>query len=196
MTRSLRLVLLAALVACDRSSEGSAAPPGSASAATDSRSGAPLALTPVAASSAAASRIAPARPSAAAQSWHGAYRSAAATLTVPPDWKKVHWSDTQSTAGIGDGTMALTLDGATGQLSGMVDGPLGPATVEGVVADGTVAATLRRKDPADEGFTGTLLGSIAGDHVEGTMSMSLGLASALRTATFRLSPGTPPGAAP
>ena len=113
-------------------------------------------------------------------------------MTVVPDWKKVHWSDTQTTAGIGDGTMALTVDGASGHVSGTVDGPLGPATLDGLVADGNLAATLRRKDPTDQGFTGTVLGSITGDHGDGTMNVSLGLASALRTATFHLSPGAAP----
>jgi hypothetical protein len=64
--------------------------------------------------------------------------------------------------------------------------------VDGVVTEGTLAATLRRKDPSDQGFTGTLLGSVASDHVEGTMNVSLGLASALRTATFTLTPGAAP----
>jgi hypothetical protein len=129
----------------------------------------------------------------ATRSWGGTYKSAAATLTAPPDGKKTHWSDTQSTAGIGDGALALMVDGATGHVSGTVDGPLGPATVDGVVTDGNLAATLRRKDPTDQGFTGTVLGSIASDHLEGTMNVSVGLASALRTATFTL---TPSGAAP
>jgi hypothetical protein len=130
------------------------------------------------------------------QTWHGAYRSSEATLTVPPDWKKVHWSDTQSTAGIGDGTLALVVDGATGHLSGTVEGPLGPATVDGMLSDGHVAATLRRRDPSDQGFTGTLLGAITGDHLDGTMNVSLGLASALRTATLHLARGASSAAAP
>jgi hypothetical protein len=188
MTRAALLALLGALAACDRASGGSPAPV--ASALVASNFGAPSAVAPVASSSAGPSRGP--TPPAATLSWHGAYKSAASTLTVPPDWKKVHWSDMQSTAGIGDGTMALTVDGATGHVSGLVDGPLGPATLDGVVADGNLAATLRRKDPGDQGFAGTLLGAISADHLEGTMNVSLGLASALRTATFRLSPGAAP----
>jgi len=192
-----RLAALGALVACDRSSGGSPAPVGSAFAPAASYSAAPSSAFAAAASSfGATSRTGSSAPSVATRSWRGAYKSAGATLTVPPEWKKVHWSDTQSTAGIGDGTIALTLDGPTGHLSGRVDGPLGPATVDGMVADGNLAATLRRSDPTDQGFTGTLLGSIADDHVEGTMNVSLGLASALRTASFHLSRGDSSGADP
>jgi len=178
MRRIAPLAVIGALAACDPSSGGAPSPVASA-------------LAPLAASSAAPSRVAPPAPTVA-RSWHGAYRSAVSTLTVPPDWKKVHWSDLQSTAGVGEGTMALTVDGPTGHLSGTVDGPLGPATVDGVLADGNLAASLRRRDPSDQGFTGTLLGSLTGDHVEGTMNVSLGLASALRSATFHLSSGAAP----
>ena len=180
--RRLAGLLVLAAVACGKPSGDATPPPASASVATASSS-APMTES--------ASSV-PKGP-AATRSWRGTYRSAASTLTVPPDWKKTHWSDTQSTAGIGDGALALTVDGATGHISGTVDGPLGPATVDGVVTDGNLAATLSRQDPTDQGFTGTVLGSIASDHLEGTMNVSLGLASALRTATFTL---TPSGAAP
>jgi hypothetical protein len=184
MRRVIGLLLLSGVVACDKPSGDATHPPASPSASVS-----------VGASSATTSPGTSTTPTspAATQSWRGTYKSAASTLTVPPDWKKTHWSDTQTTAGIGDGALALTVDGATGHVSGTVDGPLGPATVDGVVSDGKLAATLRRKDPTDQGFTGTVLGSIASDHVEGTMSVTLGLASALRTATFTL---TPAGAAP
>jgi len=175
------LLLLSSVIACDKPSADATQPPLSTSAAVASSS----------ARTAASTSPAPVSP-AAAQSWRGTYKSAASTLTVPPDYKKTHWSDTQTTAGIGDGPLALTVDGASGHVSGTVDGPLGPATVDGVVTDGKLAATLRRKDPSDQGFTGTLLGSIAGDHLEGTMNVTLGLASALRTATFTLTAGAAP----
>jgi len=174
MTRlTAALLLLSGVTACDKPSADTTPAPASTSA-----------TTPVASSSARATASASSAPvsPAATQSWRGTYKSAASTL----------WSDTQTTAGIGDGALALSIDGASGHVSGTVDGPLGPATVDGVVTEGTLAATLRRKDPSDQGFTGTLLGSVASDHVEGTMNVSLGLASALRTATFTLTPGAAP----
>jgi hypothetical protein len=63
---------------------------------------------------------------------------------------------------------------------------LGPAVIEGVVADGKLSAAVRRKDPTDRGFTGTMLGQLTADRVEGTLDVSLGTASVLRTATFAL----------
>jgi hypothetical protein len=181
MTR-LALLLFAGLLACDKPSTD-ALPPAASAAAPGAGSSAP----------AAASASTTAATSTASRSWQGTYKSAASTLTVPPDYKKTHWSDTQTTAGIGDGPLSLTVDGASGHVSGTVDGPLGPGTVDGVIADGKLAATIRRKDPTDQGFSGTLLGSIGSDRLDGTMNLSLGGAGALRTATFTL---TPAGAAP
>ena len=167
-----------AMIACDHpsSSGAQASAPASVSAAT---------------SSVAASASATTTTPDATRAWRGTYKSGASTLAAPPNGKKTHWSDTQTTAGIGDGALALTVDGATGHVSGTVAGPLGPATIDGVVTDGKLAATLRRKDPSDQGFTGTILGSFAGDHLEGTMNVSIGLANALRTATFTLTPAGP-----
>ncbi|HEY5240114.1 MAG TPA: hypothetical protein VIJ22_01555 [Polyangiaceae bacterium] len=179
----MRLLLLLALlplavIACDHSSSSGAQTSATASVAATTSS--------VAASASAATKTPD-----ATRAWRGTYKSVASTLAAPPDGKKTHWSDTQTTAGIGDGALALTVDGATGHVSGTVDGPLGPAMMDGVVTDGKLAATLRRKDPTDQGFTGTILGSIAGDHLEGTMNVSIGLANALRTATFTLTPSGP-----
>jgi hypothetical protein len=178
------LLLLSGVVACDKPSTDTVQPAASASTLAPAPSSS--------ARSAASASSAPASPSAS-QSWRGTYKSAASTLTVPPDGKKTHWSDSQTTAGIGDGALALTVEGASGHVSGTVDGPLGPGTVDGVVTDGKLAATLRRKDPTDQGFTGTMLGTIANDHLEGTMNVTLGLAGSLRTVTFTL---TRAGAAP
>jgi hypothetical protein len=159
---------------------GSATPSSNPSAS--SAQAPPPAQVPTAAASAS-------RPS----TWRGTYRSAAGTLYIPPEWKNVRWTGAETSAGIGEGAVTLTVDPASGRVQGTVDGPLGPATVDGVAQDGKVAATIRRRDPGDRGFTGTLEGSLSGDHGEGTMSLSLAEASALRSATFTLAPadGTP-----
>ena len=186
MRRLALLLVFAASTACDRPSTGGTPPAASTPRATSSVVTGPAAAI----ASAAPTSSTP----GATRPWHGTYKSAASTLTVPPDWNKVHWSDTQSTAGIGEGTMTLLVD-AGGHVSGAVDGPLGPAVLDGMITDGKLTATVRRKDPADRGFAGTLVGSLSGDRGEGTMNVSLGLASALRTATFTLSPGDGGGAA-
>jgi hypothetical protein len=178
MRRVVLALAAAGLLACSKSSTESPPPAASSKAPVASAS------TPVVPSAA------PAASAGVAPSWHGTYKSAASALSVPPEWKKVHWSDTQSTTGLGDGAMTLTVDAATGRVSGALEGPLGPATLDGAVADGKLSATVRRKDPTDHGFTGTMVGSMSGDHAEGTMDVSLGTAGVVRSASFVLTPGS------
>src|SRR5579863_5095440 len=104
-----------------------------------------------------AAAIAPNQPSAkdASASWRGSYRSAPATLYIPADWKSVHWNVAESSWGLGDGTIRLTGDSA-GRIQGVIEGPLGPAVVDGFVADGGLTATVRPAHFEDRGFAGTL----------------------------------------
>jgi hypothetical protein len=124
--------------------------------------------------------------------WSGSYKSTASGLYVPADWKTVHWNVKESSAGIGEGPIALAVDSTTGRVLGTIEGPLGPAAIAGLISDGKVTATIARTDPSDRGFTGTLVGLIGADHVDGTMNVSLAEADAIRTATFALSPDAAP----
>lgn len=121
--------------------------------------------------------------------WRGSYHSESSTIFVPPEWKGVKWNVPPSSAGLGDGSMTLDvpLDASGGRVLGEVDGPLGPAIIDGVVSGTTVTATILRRDPADRGYSGTLVATIGQSDVAGTMNLSLGEASAVRTATFTLS---------
>jgi len=178
--RADRLLIAISLVASGCSKPAGEQPAASAASASSQPAGA--------AASTAASAAPSAATAAATRTWKGAYKSAAAALSIPADRNKVHWSDPQSTTGIGDGTLTVTIDGVSGRATGEVAGPLGPATLEGHAADGKLTATVRRKDPTDRGFAGMLEGTVAGDKLDGTMSVSLGQASALRSATFSLAP--------
>ncbi|HXN30864.1 MAG TPA: hypothetical protein VN894_03340 [Polyangiaceae bacterium] len=120
--------------------------------------------------------------------WRGTYKSSAGSLYIPPDWKDVHWKVKDTGAGIGEGAIAIQVDPASGRIVGTLEGPLGPAKIDGLGSDGRLTAAIARKDPADEGFTGTIVGTISNDRVEGTMYVSPGEASAIRTATFTMSP--------
>ena len=120
--------------------------------------------------------------------WRGTYTSSPATLYSPPDWKDVHWKVKETSAGIGEGEIAIQVEPATGRIVGTLGGPLGPASIRGLGADGKLTATVARKDPSDEGFAGTIVGVISNDRVDGTMYVSLGEANAIRTATFTMSP--------
>ncbi len=119
--------------------------------------------------------------------WRGKYSSSAGALYIPPDWKDVHWKVKETSAGIGEGAIAIQVDPLSGRVTGTLEGPLGPATVDGLGSDGGLSASIARMNPADEGFTGTIVASIAHDRVEGTMHVSLADAHAIRTATFTMS---------
>jgi hypothetical protein len=122
---------------------------------------------------------------AATTAWKGTYTSAEAVLTLPAD---VKWRVPETPAGVGDGTLALDVDPATGRVRGTLDGVLGPATVEGLAADGHVTGAVLRKDPRDHGFTGTLAGDLGDGGAHGTLHVTLAEASAVRRATFDLAP--------
>jgi hypothetical protein len=187
---SLRLAGLAALApgaicACSGSSSGAAlTPPAQSAEATET---APTATGPNSARPTAAEG-APSAAATAPAHWTGAYKSAPGTLTIPATWKNVEWHPVETTAGLGDGTIALAVDGASGRVAGTLDGPLGPATLDGLVAGTTLNATVRRTDPGDHGFSGTLSGTVADGHASGTIHVALAEASALRAATFEMSP--------
>lgn len=122
--------------------------------------------------------------------WRGKYASAIGTLYIPPDWKAVHWKVDDDGAGVGQGELVLVVDSAGGRLEGTLSGPLGPAKVDGFVADGKLTATLSPESPSASGFAGTLQGAIADGTCEGTISASPGLAGAIRAAKFTLRPAT------
>jgi hypothetical protein len=117
--------------------------------------------------------------------WKGSYKSVAGTIVLPKD---VKWKVPETAAGVGEGTITLTVDRSTRRVRGKVDGVLGPAIVDGVALDGKIMATVAREDPTDQGFTGTLSGELADAGTSGTMNVSLADVSAVRNATFELAP--------
>jgi hypothetical protein len=166
----------AASLACGKARPGVAGAP-EASAAAD-------ASAPRTASASATGAV-PGAP----LTWRGTYTSAPGTLTIPPRWKDVHWSPTDTTTGIGQGTLDLSIDPITRHVVGSVEGPLGPASIAGVEANDTITANVARRDPADRGFSGTLVAEIAQGRCAGTIRGSLAEAGEVLTASFALAPG-------
>jgi hypothetical protein len=117
--------------------------------------------------------------------WKGGYKSVPGTIALPKD---VSWKIPETPAGVGDGTIDLTIDRTTGRVDGKVDGVLGPATIDGLASDGTLTATVSRRDPTDHGFTGTLTGDVGDTAARGTLNVALADVSAVRNATFDLAP--------
>ena len=163
---------------CNRASSSESAGP---VASSFDGSGAPSSIAPTASAPA---------PTAQSVTWRGTYKSATGTLYVPQEaaWKGVRWSATDSTSGVGEGTLTLTVEGGTGRVAGVVDGPLGPAIVNGLALLGKLTAAITRKDPTDKGFTGTLVATVAGDKTTGMLNVSPGEGGSVRSASFSLSP--------
>jgi hypothetical protein len=134
-----------------------------------------------------------AAPTDTVEHWAGSYASEAGALSLPPEIKAT-WKPTEIPSGLGDGTLAFTVDRANGQTVGTLEGPLGPATLAGVARDGKVSATVARKDPRDHGFVGTLVGTLGHDRGDGTMKLSPAEGGAIRSATFTVAPERPDAA--
>jgi hypothetical protein len=115
------------------------------------------------------------------KSYAGKYSVAVGAMYVPEgkDWAAVKFKNDDSKL-LGDGEIKIAVD-ANGRVSGGTEGgPLGASVLDGT-SDGTsLTATVRRKDPADEGLTGTLEAKVAGDKVEGTMKLAESNAAVVR----------------
>jgi hypothetical protein len=103
---------------------------------------------------------------------------------VVPQGVKFHSDD--STAGVGEGTLTLTID-PSGRMTGTASGVLGDMTISGLDRGGDFAASLR--PAAADGFTGTFIGSEpppGAAAMTGTMNLSDGKNELVRTATVQL----------
>ncbi len=177
----LMLTALAAITACSKG-PSDVSPTPAAEAHPDSASPSPV---PVSAKDAA--------PAAASSAeWHGSYDSVPGTLYIAPQLKGVKWVVPDTDAGLGTGAIVLTVDHGTGRIRGTVEGPLGPALIDGYADGPSLSATVVRKDPTDRGFTGTLEAKQDDTGVSGTLHVALAEVSAVRTATFHLT--SAPGA--
>jgi hypothetical protein len=115
----------------------------------------------------------------------GKYVVTAGTMYVPAekDWASVRFKNDDSKL-LGEGNMTLAVDPA-GRVAGTTEGgPLGAGILDGTSDGQTLTATLRRKDPTDDGLTGTLVATVTGDKVEGTMKLAEFNAAVVRVATF------------
>jgi len=118
---------------------------------------------------------------ATGKSYAGKYSIAVGAMYVPEakDWASVKFKNDESKM-LGDGEIKLEVD-ASGRVSGGTEGgPLGASVIDGTSDGKTLTATIRRKDPADEGLTGTLDAKVSGDALEGTMKLAESNAAVVR----------------
>lgn len=186
--QSLGLATLAGLMAlgCSRSGSETAHDAGASATTTQAATTAPDAgagEAPKPGAGAGARATAAAKPGAKS-AWSVTFALAPAKLYIPDskDWSGTKQAKSDDAKLVGEGKMSLEVN-ATGRVSGATeDGPLGAAVIDGRLDDGTLRATLRRKDPSDEGLTGTLFASVTGDKLEGTMELADGTAASVREA--------------
>jgi hypothetical protein len=141
---------------------------------------------PVASASAAASAPPSSAAPRASVSWAGSYSAGPGPFYVPDggEWAGVRFRGEDASVGLGAGTLSVSVDPA-GHVQGTLEGPLGPLRVAGELAGGELSAALVSSDPA-RGFSGTAVGKGDGDHLAGTMHLSLPTGNVIREATFHL----------
>jgi len=173
------LVLMVALAACKKSEVTPEELDARAQAAAAASASAKAA--PAGSGVAAGDGGADAGPSMKAVTYAGKYSVAVGKMYVPDqkDWSSVKFKNDE-TKMLGDGEMTLAVDG-TGRVSGATEaGPLGASVIDGTSDGTTLTATIRRKDPSDDGLTGTLVAKITGDALDGTMKLAESNAAVVR----------------
>lgn len=167
-------MFLAALVACGEKNKATTDPAPSSSIGPPAVSVAPAAS-------------ASAKPADGKTGWSGPYTLAAGTLSIPSenkDYAGVKQAKDDPSKLMGDGKIELTIEGT--KVTGTIEGAAGPAVVDGSVVGEEIRGTVRRKDPKDDGLTGTLTAKIAGDSAEGKLSLSEANAAIVREAKIVL----------
>ena len=173
-------VLAIVLAGCPKSDEGSKGGP-AASASAAAASGAQP-------GDAGSDASADAKTDGQAASYSGTYSVSPGTYYIAPtkDFANVKQAKDDPTKHVGEGALTLSVD-ADGKVTGTVDsGPAGPGVIEGSVIDGEIRGFVRRKDPADQGLTGTFTAKVGGDKVEGALSLAEANAAIVREGKLSL----------
>lgn len=134
-----------------------------------------------------AAPVASAAPADGKSSWSGPYTLAAGTLSIPSenkDYSGVKQAKDDPSKLMGDGKIDLTVSGNL--VAGTIEGAAGPAIIDGSMVNGEIRGTVRRKDPKDDGLTGTITAKIAGDSAEGKLNLSEANAAIVREAKIVL----------
>lgn len=166
----------AGLSACDAPS----APSGDAPKPSAVVSAAASAPAPVL-SATAAPAASVAAPAGFEGAWEGGYEAKKATVAVPAKAPPVGKGD-DAKAAIGKGHVKLAIT-ATGEVTGKVDGALGPATLHGTTEGDLVRASLVPDDMRAPGaMTGVLVGILKGATIEAEIRVAGATADVVREA--------------
>jgi hypothetical protein len=191
LARAACLAGLLELGGCPKSESDKPNPPASASAESAST---PATSAPAV----AAASVSAATPTGAHEhpvTFGGTYTSVA-TDGLDAGWTPVNFRGEDASTGLGSGKVELVVDFATNRVTGTVDGPVGPAVISGFYDSktGDLNGTVQRKEPGDDGLSGSLLAKIPAsrDAVTGKLQLSSGRANVLRVATFEAKPTAAP----
>ncbi len=174
------MALALAIAGCPKSDEGKKEAP-AASASAPAR---PSAST----SASATPPDAGGKPAAEGATYTGTYSVSPGTYYIPSakDYGSVKQAKDDPTKHVGEGTLTLSVD-SEGKVTGTFDtGPASPGVVEGSVIDGELRGFIRRKDPKDEGLTGTFIAKESDANVEGKLSLAEANAAIVREGKFSL----------
>ena len=163
-----------ALVACSKTGGEQKASPPESEPAVDA-----------AAPAEAASAEAPAAP----RTFMGTYAASPAAIYISSEseFAKVKQAKDDPSKHVGEGAISLTI-APDGKVTGTIDsGPASPALLDGTAIGDEVRGNVRRKDPSDDGLTGTFDAKIATGQIEGTISLADGTAGIVRGGKISLS---------
>ena len=174
-----RALMLLVLVACSKTAPEKETPP-APSASVEAKSAAPSAS--VAASGSAAPAV-PAR--GAAASYAGTYTLESAKYYIPDSsgWNGVKQVKDEPAKATGEGAFTLSVD-PNGKVTGEIaSGPASPAVIDGQMVGDEIRGNVRRKTLTDDGLTGTIVATPAG---EGKMALADATSALVREAKLTL----------
>jgi hypothetical protein len=182
------LVLALALTGCPKSGKGDKPAPSASSSVATTR--VDLGARPGAEAGTPTAGGASAKPAATGQasSYGGTYSVASGKMYISEtkEFAGVKQAKDDPAKHVGDGNLSLSVD-VDGRVTGTIDsGPASPAVIDGRVSGTDLRANVRRKDPADDGLTGTLDGKVSGDTVEGKLSLAESTAAIVREGKLAL----------
>ena len=169
------------LVGCPKSEDGKKAGPAASASAAPS-------AAPAASAAAKTIDAGSAKPAGEATAYAGTYSLSPGTYYIPSakDYGSVKQAKDDPTKHVGEGTLSLAVD-ADGKVTGTIDtGPAAPGVVEGSIIDGEIRGFIRRKDPKDQGLTGTFTAKAAGDAVDGKLALAEANAAIVREGKLSL----------
>lgn len=170
-----------------------------AAALSACQSGAKSTGVPSAAASAAA---APTAPSSTAKviaktdawyagTWTGSYEAAKHHIDLSTKIGGLpEWAADEGASGTGKGSVRLTPD-ATGAATGSVEGPLGPAALEGAFDGDVLAVRFYPKSADRSGFSGVLVARREGERLTGSLDAATSDGRVARTAKITLERAAP-----